>query len=149
MEAGNRGASDVGAMSIGLNITLPHEQVPNSYITPDLCFQFHYFAIRKMHFLIRAWAMLAFPGGFGTMDELFETLTLVQTGTMQRIPIILFGEEFWRRIVNFEAFVEEGTISPEDLTLFSFAETAEDAWTIIRDWYAKNPPPKVGPIHRG
>ena len=149
MEAGNRGAAEVGAPSIGLNITLPHEQAPNPYITPDLCFQFHYFAIRKMHFLIRARAMLAFPGGFGTMDELFETLTLVQTRTMQPIPIVLFGREYWERIVTFDAFVEEGTISPEDLNLFSYAETAEEAWEIIHDWYDTHSPPKKGPIHRG
>ncbi|MAG55836.1 MAG: TIGR00730 family Rossman fold protein [Planctomycetes bacterium] len=148
MEAGNRGAQEAGAVSIGLNITLPHEQAPNGYITPSLCFQFHYFGIRKMHFLLRARAMLAFPGGFGTMDELFETLTLVQTRTMRPIPIILFGEAYWRRIVNFEAFVEEGTIAPKDLEILSFAETADQAWDIICRWYEEHAIPDTSPIHR-
>jgi uncharacterized protein (TIGR00730 family) len=148
MEAGNRGAQEAGAVSIGLNITLPHEQAPNPYITHDLCFQFHYFGIRKMHFLLRARAMVAFPGGFGTMDELFETLTLVQTRTMRPIPIILFGEEYWTRVVNFEAFAEEGTIDPEDLGIFSYAETADEAWKTICDWYATHEEPPIGPIHR-
>ena len=148
MEAGNRGAQEAGAVSIGLNITLPHEQAPNPYISPDLCFQFHYFAIRKMHFLMRARAMLAFPGGFGTMDELFETLTLVQTNTMRAIPIILFGEKYWRRVVDFDAFVEEGAIDPEDVGLFSFAETAEEAWHAITSWYEKHGPPVMNPITR-
>ena len=148
MEAGNRGAQEAGAVSIGLNITLPHEQAPNPYISPDLCFQFHYFAIRKMHFLMRARAMLAFPGGFGTMDELFETLTLVQTSTMRPIPIILFGEDYWRRVIDFEAFVEEGTIDPEDVDIFSFAETAEEAWHIITSWYEEHGPPVTNPITR-
>ena len=131
MEAGNLGAHDVAAKSIGLNIVLPHEQAPNQYISPDLCFQFHYFAIRKMHFLMRAAALVAFPGGFGTMDELFEALTLVQTGKIQPLPIILFGEKYWRNIINFEQLVEEGMISPEDLELFRFVETSEEAWEII------------------
>ncbi len=135
MEAANQGADDAGALSIGLNITLPHEQEPNPYITPGLSFQFHYFAIRKMHFLMRARAMVAFPGGFGTMDELFETLTLIQTGKIEPIPILLFGESFWRRIVDFEAMAEAGVISPEDLDLFEYVETAEDAWRRIRDHY--------------
>ena len=135
MEAANRGAADVDAKSIGLNITLPHEQHPNPYVTPDLCFQFHYFAVRKMHFLMRARAMVAFPGGFGTMDELFETLTLIQTGKISPIPILLFGEEFWRKIINFEAMVEDGVISKGDLELFSYVETAEAAWNAIRDHY--------------
>ena len=135
MEAANQGAADAGALSIGLNITLPHEQEPNPYITPGLSFQFHYFAIRKMHFLMRARAMVAFPGGFGTMDELFETLTLIQTGKIEPIPILLFGESFWRRIVDFEAMAEAGVISPEDLDLFEYVETAEDAWRRIRDHY--------------
>ena len=148
MEAGNRGAQEAGSLSIGLNITLPHEQAPNPYISPELCFQFHYFAIRKMHFLMRARAMLAFPGGFGTMDELFETLTLVQTSTMRPIPIILFGQDYWRRIVDFDAFVEEGTIDPEDLDIFSFAETAEEAWQIITSWYEEHGPPVTSPITR-
>ncbi|MEM7422222.1 MAG: TIGR00730 family Rossman fold protein [Pseudomonadota bacterium] len=132
MEAGNRGAQEVGAKSIGLNIVLPHEQAPNTYVTPELCFNFHYFALRKMHFLMRARAVAAFPGGFGTLDELFETLTLIQTDRMDRVPVLLFGEAFWRRIVNWEALAEAGTISPEDLDLFRFVETAEEAWEIIR-----------------
>ncbi|WP_206455223.1 LOG family protein [Aurantimonas marina] len=135
MEAGNRGASDVDAVSIALNITLPHEQSPNHFATPDLSFNFHYFAIRKMHFLLRAKAMAIFPGGFGTMDELFEALTLIQTRRMQRIPVILFGEEFWRRVINFEALAEEGTIAPEDLDLITFADTAEDGWKAIQAFY--------------
>ncbi|MCB9876824.1 MAG: TIGR00730 family Rossman fold protein [Planctomycetes bacterium] len=135
MEAANRGAFDVGAKSIGLNITLPFEQEPNSYITPALCFEFKYFAIRKMHFLMRAKAMIAFPGGFGTMDELFEALTLIQTKRMQPIPVILFGKDYWSRLVNWDLFVEEGTISPEDLELISYAETAEECWEIIKDFY--------------
>jgi uncharacterized protein (TIGR00730 family) len=132
MEAGNRGADEVGAPSVGLNIVLPHEQAPNTYVTPELCFNFHYFAIRKMHFLMRACAVAVFPGGFGTLDELFETLTLMQTDRMERIPVVLFGSEFWRRIVNWDALVEAGTISPADLELFSFVETADEAWKIIR-----------------
>ena len=131
MEAANRGAHEVGAKSIGLNIVLPHEQVPNPYITPELSFQFHYFAVRKMHFLIRARALVVFPGGFGTLDELFEVLTLVQTGKVKAIPIILFGGEFWQRIIQFETLVEEGTISPKDLELFQYVETAEEAWEEI------------------
>ncbi len=131
MEAANRGADDENALSIGLNIVLPHEQEPNHYITPELCFQFHYFAIRKMHFLIRARALVAFPGGFGTMDELFEALTLIQTQRIKPMPVLLFGRKFWERIINFEALVEEGTISPEDLSLFSHVETAEEAWKHI------------------
>lgn len=132
MEAANRGANESGAKSIGLNIVLPFEQSPNSYITPELCFQFHYFAIRKMHFLMRAKALIVFPGGFGTMDELFETLTLVQTKKIKPIPILLFGRSYWKRLVDFEMFVEEGTISPEDLELFNFVETAEEAWALLR-----------------
>lgn len=131
MEAANRGAADVGAKSIGLNIVLPFEQAPNPYITPDLCFQFHYFAIRKMHFLMRASALVAFPGGFGTLDELFEALTLIQTGTIRPIPLILFGEKFWKTLVNFEFLVQEGTISREDLSLFHFVSHAREAWEII------------------
>jgi uncharacterized protein (TIGR00730 family) len=136
MEAGNRGAADVGAPSIGLNIVLPHEQAPNEYVTPDLSFNFHYFAIRKMHFLMRAKAVAAFPGGFGTLDELFECLTLMQTGRMKQMPVILFGREFWSRIVNFEALAEEGVISPEDVHMVTFVDTAEDAWKVIADFYA-------------
>lgn len=132
MEAANRGAHDVQAKSIGFNIVLPFEQAPNPFMTPDLSFQFHYFAIRKMHFLLRAKALIVFPGGFGTMDELFETLTLVQTHKIEPIPILLFGKEFWERAVNFNVFVEEGTISSEDLRLFQYVEEAEEVWEIIR-----------------
>ncbi|MBM4061322.1 MAG: TIGR00730 family Rossman fold protein [Planctomycetes bacterium] len=139
MEAANRGAFDVGAKSIGLNITLPFEQEPNSYITPELCFEFKYFAIRKMHFLMRAKAMVAFPGGFGTMDELFEALTLIQTRRMQPIPVVLFGRDYWRRIVDWDLFVEEGTISPEDLDLIAYAETAQECWQVIEDFYREKP----------
>ena len=139
MEAGNKGASEVGAPSIGLNIVLPHEQAPNVYVTPELSFNFHYFAIRKMHFMLRAKAVTVFPGGFGTLDEMFETLTLIQTGRMARIPLILFGEAFWRGIVNFGALADFGTIAPADLELIHFAETADQAWKIIVDFYDKNP----------
>jgi uncharacterized protein (TIGR00730 family) len=135
MEAANRGAHDAGAKSVGLNIVLPHEQAPNPYITPDLCFQFRYFAIRKMHFLMRAKALVVFPGGFGTFDELFETLTLIQTGKVPRLPVILLGRSFWERIVDFDGMVAEGVISPEDLALFSYAETAEEAWRLISDYH--------------
>lgn len=138
MEAANRGAFDIGAKSIGLNITLPMEQKPNEYITPDLCFQFRYFAVRKMHFLKRAKALVSFPGGYGTLDELFEALTLVQTIKTQRIPIILFGKNYWTQLVNFDFLVAEGTIDPEDLDLFRFADTAEQAWNLIQD-YNKDP----------
>jgi len=131
MEAANRGAHDVGAKSIGLNIVLPFEQKPNEYVTPELSFQFHYFAIRKMHFLMRAKLLIAFPGGYGTLDELFETLTLIQTKKIKPIPVLLFGREFWERIINFEILVEEGTISPEDLDIFQYVETAEEAWSHI------------------
>jgi hypothetical protein len=133
MEAANRGAHEAGMPSIGMNITLPHEQNPNPFVTPDLNFQFHYFAIRKMHLLMRAKSLVAFPGGFGTLDELFETLTLIQTRKVQPIPVLLFGQAYWERIVNFEALVEEGTISPEDLDLFVFVETAEEAWELISE----------------
>jgi uncharacterized protein (TIGR00730 family) len=133
MEAANRGAHEAGIPSIGMNITLPHEQAPNEYITPDLNFQFHYFAIRKMHLLMRAKSLVAFPGGFGTLDELFETLTLIQTGKVQPIPVLLFGQAFWERVINFEALVEEGTISAEDLDLFVYVETAEEAWELISE----------------
>ncbi|MBZ0151545.1 MAG: LOG family protein [Planctomycetes bacterium] len=139
MEAANRGAFDIGAKSIGLNITLPFEQEPNGFITPELCFEFKYFAIRKMHFLMRAKAMVAFPGGFGTMDELFEALTLIQTRRMQPIPVVLFGKDYWSRLVNWDLFVEEGTISPDDLDLISYAETAEECWGIIQDFYRDKP----------
>ena len=133
MEAANRGAHDVGAKSVGLNIVLPFEQHPNPYITPELCFQFRYFAIRKMHFLMRAKALVVFPGGFGTFDELFETLTLVQTGKVPRLPIILLGRPFWERIIDFEALVDEGVISRDDLSLFRFADTAQEAWRLISE----------------
>ena len=132
MEAANRGAHDVNAKSIGLNIVLPFEQAPNPYITPELSFQFHYFAIRKMHFLIRAKALIAFPGGFGTMDELFETLTLVQTKKIKPIPILLFGKDFWTKVINFDAFVDAGTISATDLNLFHYVETAEEGWALLK-----------------
>ena len=135
MEAGNRGAGDVGAPTVGLNIVLPHEQTPNSYVTPDLCFNFHYFATRKIHFLMRARAVAIFPGGFGTLDEFFETLTLIQTGRMERIPLLLFGIEFWRRIINFEALAEAGTISPDDVKLFTVVDSAKDGWDVIRAHY--------------
>ena len=131
MEAANRGAHEAGMPSIGMNIVLPHEQAPNSFITADLNFQFHYFAIRKMHLLMRAKSLVAFPGGFGTLDELFETLTLIQTRKVKPIPVLLFGQKFWERIINFDALVEEGTISPEDLELFQYVETAEAAWEAI------------------
>jgi uncharacterized protein (TIGR00730 family) len=136
MEAANRGAAEEGAVTIGLNIVLPHEQLPNTYVTPSLSFQFHYFALRKMHFLLRARAVAVFPGGFGTMDEAFELLTLIQTGKVKPLPILFFGEDYWRRIVNFEALAEEGTISPDDLELFKFVETADEAWQRICDHYA-------------
>jgi uncharacterized protein (TIGR00730 family) len=135
MEAANRGAYDVGAKSVGLNINLPHEQYPNPYITPDLCFRFHYFALRKMHFLQRAKALVAFPGGFGTIDELFEVLTLVQTRKIKPVPIVLVGEEYWRRAVNVEFLADEGSIDAEDRELFWFAETADEIWGSILEWY--------------
>ncbi|KNG93799.1 TIGR00730 family Rossman fold protein [Pseudaestuariivita atlantica] len=134
MEAGNRGAKDAGGSSIGLNIVLPHEQAPNEYVTPGLCFNFHYFAIRKMHFLMRAKAICVFPGGFGTLDELFESLTLIQTGRMRKVPFLLFGEAFWRKIVDWDALSDAGTISPEDLDLFHFVDSAEDAVKIIEEF---------------
>jgi uncharacterized protein (TIGR00730 family) len=133
MEAANRGAHEAGMPSIGMNIVLPHEQMPNPYITPDLNFQFHYFAVRKMHLLMRAKSLVVFPGGFGTLDELFETLTLIQTHKVQPIPVLLFGRAFWERVVNFEVLVEEGTISAEDLDLFQYVESAEEAWKLISE----------------
>jgi uncharacterized protein (TIGR00730 family) len=135
MEAANRGAYDVGARSIGLNIRLPHEQYPNPYITPDLCFCFHYFALRKLHFLLRAKALVAFPGGYGTFDELFETLTLVQTRTIKPVPVVLVGEHYWRQAFNVDFMVNEGIIDPEDRELFWFAETAQEIWDGILQWY--------------
>jgi uncharacterized protein (TIGR00730 family) len=136
MEAANRGAWDVGAKSIGLNITLPMEQEPNAYISPELCLQFHYFAIRKMHFLLRAKALLAFPGGYGTLDELFEALTLVQTKKVPKLPIILFGKKYWSKLINFDALVSEGTIDADDLKLFTYCDKAAEAWTYIKQFYA-------------
>ncbi|MFZ4689500.1 MAG: LOG family protein [Polymorphobacter sp.] len=132
MEAANRGAHDVGAMSVGLNIVLPFEQVPNPYVTPGLSFQFHYFALRKMHFLLRAKAVAVFPGGFGTFDEFFELLTLVQTGKVAALPILLYGRDFWSRVVNFEALADEGVIARADLQLFHIVETAEEGWAIVK-----------------
>jgi uncharacterized protein (TIGR00730 family) len=135
MEAANRGAADVDAPSIALNIVLPHEQAPNEYVTPALSFQFHYFALRKMHFLMRARALCVFPGGFGTFDELFEVLTLIQTQKIKPMPVLMFGKLFWDTVVNFEKLAEWGTISPADIKLFQFVETAEDAWKVLQDYY--------------
>ena len=137
MEAANRGACDEGADSIGLNIVLPHEQLPNAYVTPSLSFQFHYFALRKMHFLLRARAVAVFPGGFGTIDEAFELLTLIQTGKMKPLPILFFGREFWERVIDFNALAEEGVTSPDDLNLIQFVETAAEAWAYVGDYWAK------------
>ncbi len=134
MEAGNRGAADAGGVSIGLGIVLPHEQAPNLYVTPHLSFNFHYFAIRKMHFLMRARAICVFPGGFGTLDEMFESLTLIQTGRMQRVPFLLFGREFWDSVINWDALADAGTISPQDLDLFRYVETAAEAVHLIDNW---------------
>ena len=135
MEAGNLGAQEAGGVSIGLNIVLPHEQAPNPYVTPSLSLQFHYFALRKMHFLLHARAVAVFPGGFGTFDESFELLTLIQTGKIDPMPVLFYGKEFWNRVINFEALCDEGVISPRDLDLFHFVETAEEGWDIIRDFY--------------
>lgn len=135
MEAGNRGATDVGAPSIGFNIVLPHEQAPNLFVTPELAFNFHYFATRKVHFLLRARVVAVFPGGFGTLDEFFETLTLIQTGRMERIPLLMFGAAFWNKVINFEALAEAGTIAPDDVKLISFVETAEEGWAVVRQHY--------------
>ncbi len=132
MEAANRGANDVGAQSIGLNIVLPFEQRPNPYISPELCFRFHYFAVRKMQFLIRAKSLVVFPGGFGTMDELFETLTLIQTHKIKPIPVLLFGQDFWEKAINFEALVDQGTIGAKDTHIFQFVESAQDAWRAVK-----------------
>jgi uncharacterized protein (TIGR00730 family) len=141
MEAANRGAFEAGIRSIGLNITLPHEQAPNPFITPELAFRFHYFALRKMHFLLRAKALVAFPGGFGTLDELFEVLTLVQTRKMPRIPIVLLNTAFWSRLVDFDFLVDEGMIAPDDTDLFSIVDTAEAAVAALREFYAGKPIP--------
>ncbi len=135
MEAGNRGAHEVGGKSIGLNIVLPHEQAPNPYITPELCFQFHYFALRKMHFVMRSIALVCFPGGFGTLDELFETMTLIQTGKSRPRPILLFGRAFWEKLVDFQHLVDTGMISAGDLDLFKFVESAEEAWDHLASFY--------------
>ena len=135
MEAANRGSYDVGAKTIGLNIHLPHEQFPNPYITPELCFQFHYFAVRKMHFLNRAKALVVYPGGFGTFDELFETLTLIQTHKTQSIPVVLVGKGYWEKAIDFEFLKEEGVIAPQDLEIFRFADNADEAWEHILSWH--------------
>jgi len=141
MEAANRGAHDEGVDSVGLNIVLMHEQMPNPYVTPSLSFQFHYFALRKMHFLLRARAVAVFPGGFGTFDEAFELLTLVQTGKVKPLPILFFGREFWERVIDFDALVEEGVVAPDDLKLFTFVDTAEEAWDLVCRYYASNGEP--------
>ena len=140
MEAGNRGAFDAGGRSMGMSIFLPFEEAPNPYITPELCFQFHYFAIRKMHFLMRAVALVSFPGGLGTLDELFEVLTLTQTRKIRRRPIVLIGRDFWQRLIDFDVLVEHGVISPEDKNLFHYAETAEEAWDAIKAAYSGDNP---------
>ena len=145
MEATNRGAYDVDGQSIGLNIDLPHEQYPNPYITPELCFRFHYFAIRKLHFLLRTRALVVFPGGYGTFDELFETLTLVQTRKIKPIPIVLVGADYWRRAFNVDFLVDEGVIDEEDRELFWYAETAEEIWDGLLDWYQHNGEPLIAP----
>ncbi|WP_428737542.1 TIGR00730 family Rossman fold protein [Sulfurimonas sp.] len=141
MEAANRGSYDVGAKTIGLNILLPHEQFPNPYITPELCFQFHYFAVRKMHFLNRAKALVVYPGGFGTFDELFETLTLIQTQKTEPLPVVLVGKSFWDRAINFNFLQEEGVISNDDLEIFQFVDNANEAWDYIVDWYKEKGKP--------
>ena len=138
MEAANRGAADVGALSVGLNIALPHEQKPNPYITPGLCLSFHYFAMRKLHFMRRAAALVAFPGGFGTLDELFETLTLVQTRRMQPVPIVLVGRDYWKRLIRFEDLIDTGLIEPKDHALIAYADTAEEAWQAVIDWHGRS-----------
>ena len=135
MEAANRGAIEVGAETIGLNIVLPHEQMPNKFVTPDLSFQFHYFALRKMHFLLRARAVAVFPGGFGTFDEMFELLTLIQTGKVRPLPLLLFGKDFWNRVVDFEALADEGVIAPHDLDLIHWCEDAREAWDFVQKYY--------------
>lgn len=140
MEAGNRGAFETGGKSIGLNIVLPHEQEPNPYITPKLCFQFHYFALRKMHFLMRSVALVCFPGGFGTLDELFEALTLMQTGKCRRRPVLLFGKDFWTKLLNVDHLVDTGMISPDDVNLFRFVETADEAWATLQKEYGLGQP---------
>ncbi len=148
MEAANRGAFDVGAKSIGLNITLPHEQYPNPYITPDLCFKFHYFSMRKLHFVKRAKALVAFPGGYGTLDELFETLTLIQTRSIDPLPVVLVGESFWRQAVNVDFLVDEGVIDAEDRELFWYAETADEIWQSIQEWHRASGKPLLNNTNR-
>ncbi|MBB5188699.1 hypothetical protein HNQ57_002989 [Zhongshania antarctica] len=143
MEAANRGASDAGGKSIGLNIVLPHEQDPNPYISPEFCFRFHYFGIRKMHFMLRAKAVVVCPGGFGTFDELFEALTLIQTGKSKRVPVILIGHEFWRQAINLEFLRDEGVISPEDVNMINVVDTAEQAWQHIVDFYQLSPGERI------
>jgi len=140
MEAGNRGAFEAGGKSIGLNIVLPHEQAPNDYITPELCFQFHYFGLRKMHFLMRSIALVCFPGGFGTLDELFEVMTLIQTGKCRRRPILLFGREFWSKLIDFELLIDTGMIGPGDVNLFHYVETADEAWALLEREYGFDQP---------
>ena len=144
MEAANRGAREAGAHTIGFNIVLQTEQEPNRHITPELCFQFHYFAIRKMHLLMRAAALVCFPGGFGTMDELFETLTLIQTGKIAPLPVLLFRPEWWKRVIDFDALAVEEMVSPEDLQIFQYVESAEQAWQAIRDFYGDGDAPGSG-----
>ena len=147
MEAANRGATEEGRESIGLNIVLPHEQMPNRYVTPDLSFQFHYFALRKMHFLLRARAVAVFPGGYGTFDEMFELLTLIQTGKVRPLPILLFGRDYWNRVVDFDAMVEEGVIAPHDLDLLHWTEDAAEAWDFVTRYYEETPHP--APVQTG
>ena len=141
MEAANRGAHDVGAKSIGLNIKLPHEQFPNPYITPGLCFQFHYFAMRKLHFLYRARALVVYPGGFGTLDELFETLTLIQTHKQDPMPVVMVGRRYWEKLIDFEFLVEEGSIAERDLDIFTYADNAVEAWQKILTWHEREKRP--------
>lgn len=140
MEAANRGAQEMGAPTVGLNIALPHEQQANPYVTPSLSFKFHYFALRKMHFMMRAKALVAFPGGFGTLDELFEVITLVQTGKAKPVPIVLFGRDYWQRLLHLDVLLDEGAISPEDLQLFTYADDPETAWEAIRSFYGLSGP---------
>src|SRR3954454_12108167 len=147
MEAANRGAAEEGQESIGLNIVLPHEQLPNRYVTPDLSFQFHYFALRKMHFLLRARAVAVFPGGYGTFDELFELLTLIQTGKVRPLPILLFGRDYWNKVVNFQALVDEGVIAPHDLDLIHWTEDPQEAWDYVKRFYAHEP--QLAPVLDG
>ena len=142
MEAANRGSVDEGRETIGLNIVLPHEQLPNRFVTPELSFQFHYFALRKMHFLLRARAVAVFPGGFGTFDEMFELLTLIQTGKVRPLPILLFGREFWNKVLDFQALVDEGVISANDLDIFHWCEDAGEAWDYVTRYYERHPAPE-------